>query len=173
MWGEIVRPDFPPRYFINAADAGLGAHVVSLVEKMKGRWPSRLVFPAAVLRGMISYRSRNITCRDGGGTWTGLSLTTVISLGMSFGDGLIIAPDGNAQDGFFRIARIGRISVFQYLMYLPALRKGRKIRHPEVTYFKTTGLHLSGDAGLEADGEDAGRLPAQIRVLPAAIRVLV
>lgn len=171
--GKLVRGHQPELYFVNAIDAGLGAHVVGYVERMKGFWPASLVFPVAIVRGLLTYRRQAIHWRSEGYEFDGESLTTVVSLGRSFADGIVIAPDAGLNDGLFRIARIGKVSLLEYFRFLPALKRGEKISHPEVSYFTAASAELSGDASVEADGEPAGPLPVRIEMMPGAIRILI
>jgi len=170
--GEIIREGCESAYFINAADAGLGAHVVRYVEKMRDYLPAAMLFPVAILRGLITYRRDVIRAKSADLDFQGESLTTVVALGTSFADGIYIAPEGHAHDGQFRVTRIGKISLAQYFRYLPALKKGQKIIHPEVWYFNTSEIELSGPALLEADGEAAGILPARLRVKSGLVKIL-
>ncbi len=170
--GVIRTSDRPPLWFINAADAGLGAYVVTIVERMKPRWPRRLVFPAAIIRGLLSYRRTTLECTADDRHFTGESLTTVVALGSSFADGIVIAPDGGMNNGEFQVVRIGRVSIAEYIRFLPQLKQGRKIKHPEIHYFTARNVQLSGSSALEADGELAGVLPCTLEVVPSAIRIL-
>ena len=170
--GKLVRDNQPDLYFINAIDAGLGAHVVGYVERMKGSWPTSLVFPVAIVRGILTYRRQAIHWQSEGYTFDGESLTTVVSLGRSFADGIVIAPDAGVNDGLFRIARIGKVSLLEYFRFLPALKRGDRIIHPEVSYFTATSAELSGNAGVEADGEAAGPLPVRVEIITGTLRIL-
>jgi diacylglycerol kinase (ATP) len=170
--GKLVRDNQPDLFFINAIDAGLGAHVVGYVERMKGTWPASLVFPVAIVRGLLTYRRQPIHWQSEGHTFDGESLTTVVSLGRSFADGIVIAPDAGVNDGLFRIARIGEVSLLQYFRFLPALKRGDRIIHPEVCYFTASFAEISGHAGVEADGESAGPLPVRVEMVAGAIRIL-
>ncbi|MFN8698671.1 MAG: diacylglycerol/lipid kinase family protein [Flavobacteriales bacterium] len=171
--GKLVRAPQPELYFVNAIDAGLGAHVVEYAERMKGFWPNSLVFPLAILRGLLTYRRQAIQWQSAGHEFDGESLTTVVSLGRSFADGIVIAPDAGVNDGLFRIARIGKVSLLEYFRFLPALKRGEKISHPEVFYFTAASAELSGHAAVEADGEPAGPLPVRVELIPGAIRMLM
>jgi diacylglycerol kinase (ATP) len=160
-------------YFINCADVGLGAHVVEIAERMKSAWPSGLVFPIAILRGLISYRKKEVDIAGKNFGMSGPNLTTVVSLGKYFGDGIQIAPGAMVNDGKFRVAWFGKVALTHYLRYLPDLRKGHTIEHPEVVYHVCDTLEMKGNGSIEADGEPVADLPARFTVLPAAIRILL
>jgi len=171
--GEIQFPQSPSRYFVNIADAGLGAHVTRLAERLKRRVSARFVFSLAIVKGLLSYRLNTIHLQTPGESFSGKALTAVVAIGHTFGDGVHIAPGAHAHDGFFRVVYVGNVSVWQYLRYLPALRKGKRINHPEIRYCLTDQLTLEGQAGLEADGEAAGELPARFNLHHHALRIIV
>lgn len=170
--GEMRFSDRPSKFFCNIADAGLGAHVASIAERLKMKLPSFLVFPLAILRGLLSYRSGEISIRTDEYTDEGYSLTTVIAIGHTFGDGLHIAPGANVHDGMFRVVRIGRVSVWEYLWHLPSLKKGKPIDHPEIFYFTTREVGLSGLSTVEADGEVMGAIPVEMSMHHRALTIL-
>ena len=77
-----------------------------------------------------------------------------------------------ADDGILEIICVGDISLFDYLKQLPKLKKGEKIDHPEVHYFSSPWVEISGKSRLEKDGEMGGELPVRVECLPRVLEVL-
>lgn len=61
------------------------------------------------------------------------------------------------------------------LCALPSVFSGAHLRLKEVEYFNAANVRVESEPSLEiyADGEPAGRTPAEFSVLPQAIRVIV
>lgn len=162
------------RHFINIADAGMGANVVRKVNQ-RSKWAGpQLTFFRAIAETFLTYRNTMVHAEFDNVKYDGPVRAIVIANGRFFGSGLCIAPDASPSDGLFSIVIIGDVSLFDYLRYLPSLRKGEFIHHPEVKYLAAASVRITSPAmmQIEADGEYLGFLPAQIDVLPAALRML-
>ncbi|NIM11157.1 MAG: hypothetical protein GTO45_04165, partial [Candidatus Aminicenantes bacterium] len=72
-------------------------------------------------------------------------------------------------------AIFGNLRLWDYLKNLGKLKKGIKIRHPEVNYYQAREVFIESEenCGIEADGEYVGLAPAKLSVLPEAIRFLM
>jgi diacylglycerol kinase (ATP) len=92
----------------------------------------------------------------------------------NYGGGLRIAPEARLDDGVLDICVVEPISRPAVLPLYARLRRGRHLRMPCVRYFRAGRVQLRGpaDAELWGDGELVGRLPLEIRLEHAALRVL-
>ena len=142
-------------YFINIADVGMGAEVVRRVQKAS--WPKNpsLLFGKSIIQTFFSYKNQELTCHlDGELFYDGPARSIVAANGKFFGSGICIAPDADPVDGQFQVVLIGDVSLWDYLRYLPSLRKGRKINHSNVHYAEAQHIHIGCDhLATEADGE--------------------
>ncbi|MEJ2004574.1 MAG: hypothetical protein P8X57_06340 [Cyclobacteriaceae bacterium] len=162
------------RFFINIADAGMGAEVVRKVnERSKWMGPS-LTFFRAILETFLSYRNVQADIRMDKDRYQGPIRSAVFANGRYFGSGMCIAPDAKPDDGIFAVVIIGNVSIADYLKYLPRIKKGEFIDHPEVSYYtaKKIELYSPSKLELEADGEFIGFAPVQIEIRPKTLTVL-
>lgn len=162
------------KYFVNIADTGLGAQVVREVNQ-SAKWPGpELTYFLSILKIFRTYRNKYVHCSTPDWKWSGKCKSIIVANGRSFGNGLLIAPDADPTDGLLQLVIIGDVSLIDYLRYLPDLKKGRLIRHPQVIYKQVSSVCLSTDERdeIEADGESMGELPVKISLLPNALRLL-
>ena len=127
-----------------------------------------------ILQGFIGYEKKQVRCTSGGWQWAGRLLQMAVANGRYFGNALCIAPDARLSDGQFQVAIFGDLSLWDYVRNLGNLKKGAKIRHPQVQYRTAAQIALESQApcGIEADGEYVGQLPATLSAVPKAIRFL-
>lgn len=174
--GKIVFPGTgETRYFINIAGIGLGPEVVQKLEQSTSVLGPRFNYFRHIIKGFLSYKKKEVQCSSDTWQWKGKLLQMAVANGRYFGNAICIAPDARLTDGQFQVAIFGDLSIWDYLKNLGKLKKGVKIKHPEVSYFKTQELHLESKdpCGIEADGEYVGLAPATLTVLPDAIRFLM
>ncbi len=92
-----------------------------------------------------------------------------------YGGGMRLAPDARLDDGLLDIVAIERVSKLRFLANLPRVFKGTHVGLPSVKVFQAAEVSISADRPftLYADGDPIAELPARIRALPGAVRVLV
>ena len=88
---------------------------------------------------------------------------------------MFAAPDADVADGFFDVLIIGDVSKPDLLRSLPRVYKGTHLTHPKVTLkrAKEVEIRSAQPMHLQADGELLGQVPANFRVLPSALNVVV
>jgi YegS/Rv2252/BmrU family lipid kinase len=136
-----------------------------------------LVYAYSALRAMASWRPATFTVTVDGGepmTYTGYSVAAANS--RAFGGGMFVAPHAKLDDGLFDIVVIGDIGKLQYVANLPKVFKGTHVEEDGVTELPAAGdeIRVSADRdfAVYADGEHLADLPATLRVLPRALRVI-
>lgn len=136
-----------------------------------------LVYAYSVPRCLASWRPATFTVTIDDSqptTYTGYSVAVCNS--QAFGGGMFIAPHASLDDGLFDIVAIGEIGKLRYLANLPKVFKGTHVEQDEVTEISGAGVEvkISADREFEvyADGEHLADLPATLRVLPRALRVI-
>jgi YegS/Rv2252/BmrU family lipid kinase len=159
------------RYFINIADGGMGAAVVKKVNKRSKWMGPHLTFVRAIAETFISYKNVRVEMYIDDEIHQGPIRSFVVANGRFFGSGMCIAPHAEPDDGWFSIVIIGDVSLFDYLRYLPKIKRGEYIDHPDVSYTKARKVELRSSQNLEieADGEYLGTAPARFEIQPAAI----
>jgi YegS/Rv2252/BmrU family lipid kinase len=136
-----------------------------------------LVYAYAAFRAMIAWRPATFRVAVEGGEPTDYrGYSVAIANSQAFGGGMFIAPHAKLDDGLFDIVVIGEITKFKYLSNLPKVFKGTHVEEDGVIELPAAGSTITVSAdrefGVYADGEHLTDLPATLRVLSRALRVI-
>lgn len=160
------------RYFINVASAGMGPDVVRRLER-DSRWlGSDLTYIRAIISSFFGYRPEEILMEDGEGTWHNRIRVLAVANGRHFGSGIWVAPEAHPDDGLLHTFAASDVPLHSFLYFLSVLKRGRIIGDTRARYGSGQTVKLSGsdDIWIEADGELTCRLPAEVSVVPDAVR---
>jgi diacylglycerol kinase (ATP) len=93
----------------------------------------------------------------------------------AYGDGIRIAPRAQLDDGLLDVCFVRAVGRARLLRLLPTVFSGRHVCLREVEYFQTSRLRIETTSPLAiyADGEYVCHTPAEIAVVPHALRVIV
>ena len=100
----------------------------------------------------------------------------VVANNKAYGGGMYIAPDAELDDGEFDVVTIGKVGKLRFLGNLPRCSRAPTSKSPEVQRHPrraASALSASRPFAVYADGERLTDLPADLRVIPRALRVLV
>lgn len=160
------------RWFINVAGTGFDAAVV---ERMPSRRLGRLAYLIGLLRGLSAYAPLSLQLVFDGRREAAEALVAFACIGSTCGGGMRVAPDARSDDGLLDLTLIRYLKPLEILRDIRRLFDGTLPTHPKVSCWQTTRVALAGPAGtaVEADGEAVGHLPAEVRILPAALRVVL
>jgi len=163
------------RYFINVADAGIGAEVV----RRAGRGPAWVGgtgnFLGAAVISLLRHRNASVQLRlDNGPVLRRRVRTIAVANGAFLGGGMWIAPKADVNDGLFEVVTIGDVSRGLGIRSLPMLYKGTHGRLAQVEFGQARRVEIDSDEpiGVEADGELAGSTPAVFEIIPGALQVI-
>jgi YegS/Rv2252/BmrU family lipid kinase len=161
------------RRFLGIASAGFDSEANRIANEttlMRGN----LVYAYAALRALVRWKPARFTIRvdDERTRFTGY--TVAVANNRAYGGGMFVAPAAELDDGQFDVVTIGEVGKLRFLGNLPKVFKGTHVDQDEVRVFRAPHLELSASKpfGLYADGEHITDLPASLRVLPRALRVL-
>ena len=171
------------RPFLNAATAGVTGHIVARVLR-SGRVSRRLLGRKGIylwnsVLEILAFRARTVQLEVEGAEPQSLALAlAAITNGQFFGGGMWIAPMARVDDGRLELLYTGDVSTGTLLGLLGKIFKGRHVGHPKVLAQGIRRVRLrprtEGDVVLvEMDGEQPGRLPAEIWIVPGGVRVRV
>jgi YegS/Rv2252/BmrU family lipid kinase len=136
---------------------------------------SNLVYVYSLFRTLAGWKPARFTVQvDAERTrFTGYSVS--VANNSTFGGGMRIAPGADLEDGLFDVVAIGEVGKLRFLANLPKVFKGTHVDGDDVRVFRAPHLELSASKPFPvyADGEHLTDLPASLRVLPRALRVLV
>jgi YegS/Rv2252/BmrU family lipid kinase len=161
------------RRFLGVASCGFDSEanrIANQTRVVKGN----LVYLYSALRALAAWKpARFELALDGDPrSFSGYSVAAANS--KAFGGGMFIAPDAELDDGKLDVVWISEIAKLRYLANLPKVFKGRHVDNEEVTVLRAAEVTISADRpfAVYADGDPLADLPATIRVLPRALKVI-
>lgn len=162
------------RYFINIAGLGLDGETVGRVNRTSKAMGGFMSFLWGTVISLLLYRSKEIAVNvDGKNVFEGKAITAVIGNGCFFGGGMNIVPGARMDDALFDIIIMASMSKPELLINLPKVYKGSHISNPKIKYLR--GRHITvtspEKALLNLDGEQPGRAPVEVELLPLAIKI--
>lgn len=163
------------RYFINAADVGIGAEVVRRAAAGPAFAGGTLNFLGAAVASLMVHRNAEVRLRLDEGAVRQLRIRTIaVANGSYLGGGMRMAPQARIDDGMLEVVIIGDIGRLRGIRSLPLLYRGTHNRLAEVEFATARRVEVEGEIpiGVEADGELVGTTPAIFEILPGALRVL-
>lgn len=167
---------------INVATLGIGAEVAAGVAAQKGftrRLSGEARFVSAALTALLAWRERPVRASlDDGTIIEGAMNLLAVANGIYAGGGMMFAPDARLDDGMMNVLLAHDLSRAAILRELPRIRRGGHLSNPRVHALKTTRVlieTLSPQDALpvEADGNVRGQTPAEFRIVPSALKVVL
>jgi YegS/Rv2252/BmrU family lipid kinase len=163
------------RYFINVADAGIGAEVVRRAAGGPGALGGTVNFLGAAVISLLRHHNAPVRLRlDDGPVLQRRVRTIAVANGAYLGGAMWIAPKAQPDDGWFDVVTIGDVSRWLGIRSLPMLYRGTHGRLTQVEFGKARRVEIESDQpiGVEADGELAGTTPAVFEIIPGALEVI-
>lgn len=158
-------------YFVNACSAGLGPQVVRKADKLPAFIKGNFRFQLAILFTFLGFRKKKMRLSTAEWQFENKAMAIVCANGQYFGGGIGISPESRIDDRILNITIIGNVGLFDYLKYVPALRRGEKIKHPEVHYLQCSSAELHA-AAVEKDGEYVTGEAFKIDLLPFQLEII-
>lgn len=164
------------RYFGLMAGVGMDAAVVASISPAMKKALKEAAFAVQGLATYLTHEDPRIrvTCDER----TVEGYFAVLGNSSNYGGAFGITPLADMRDGLLDVCVLKDKSLASTIWYWTAALINAHIRHPKVEYFRTErALIETVDAGKEVlvqtDGEVAGRLPMECRVVPRGLRVVV
>lgn len=172
--GKMTRPGGYARYFLSMAGIGLDAIVV---EEVNQSVKKRLGKVAYWIRGLAMFaRALPQFALRHGGTSSQRSFV-LASRVRNYGGDLEIAKRVSLLEPCFETVAFEGVNSLRYLPYLAGVMVGQVRRLPGVSVAALTELACEPSEGhrvpVQLDGELAGYLPAEFRVVPDALTLLL
>lgn len=155
---------------------GYPAEVTSKATKRVKRILRHWSYLYATIACAASYRCPKMRIEAEGHTWEEeLLLCAVSNLEWTGGQSICMAPGAKCDDGWLNVLLFRESSRLRSLMKLPQVVKGTHGSLPEVEYFPSQRITVDSNpaARLNIDGDLIGTTPAELRVLPGALKVKV
>jgi diacylglycerol kinase (ATP) len=160
-----------PRYFISLAGAGPDGAIVSAVRPEIKLRAGILAYWQEGLSQVLKYDFPRF--RVSVGSCSVDATLVVVGRTKNYGGPFKITSEADLLKPDFELALITTQSAWRYMGYLPILWAGMLRRARHVKFCRATTLHCVGiDASpvlIQVDGEPAGRLPVEFRIVPDAL----
>jgi YegS/Rv2252/BmrU family lipid kinase len=162
------------RRFLGIASCGFDSDANRIANE--ARWvKGRLVYAYAAMRALIAWKPANFTLHLDGERRAVTGYSVAAANSKAYGGGMFIAPDAELDDGLLDVVTTGQVSKLGFLANLPKVFSGTHVLKDEVTVSRAAEVSIEADRyfAVYADGDHLADLPATVRVLPGALRVLV
>ncbi|MEU9134096.1 diacylglycerol kinase [Kitasatospora sp. NPDC048540] len=172
--GRVETADGVGRFFGSVLAAGFDSLVSDRANRLR-RPRGRMRYNLAILLELVRLRPLPFRLVLADGTVVERPLTlAAIGNTRSYGGGMLICPEADHADGLLDITLVGAMRRRRLVRFFPTVFKGTHVRHPEVSTHRTASLRIES-AGINAytDGDFAGPLPAEVRVVPKSLSLLV
>ncbi len=140
------------------------------------RIPGAPAYAYAALRALASWRAARFeVVIDGAPAHAFTGYNVACANGSAYGGGMYLAPDAQLDDGLFDVLTVSDVPRLRFLSQFPKVFRGTHVRNAEVEVHRGVEVEISADRPftLYADGDPIGELPATVRTVPGAVRMLV
>ena len=159
--------------FLCIASCGFDSEANRIANESRVRGP--LVYAYAALRALAAWKPARFSLTIDGEAVEVVGYTIAAANSKAYGGGMFIAPDARLDDGLLDVIAIAGGSKARFLRGLPAVFRGEHVERDEVSVHRCRELRIEADRpfSVYADGDPITELPATIRILPAALRLIV
>lgn len=163
-------------YYLGVAGSGFDSEVNDLANKTRFPLKGASKYKYAVYSTLVTFRSREflVTFENRQKKFFGM-MVAVTNL-PSYGGGMIITPGSDPMDGQLDACFIKRMTKAHFIRLFPTVYKGTHISDPSVELMKTKKIKIESPNypfSVFADGEYICKLPAEFKVKPGILNVLV
>jgi diacylglycerol kinase family enzyme len=163
------------RYFHNITSFGLGGEVDDRVNRTTKVFGGFMSFIWATLISLLLYDKKRIRLKSDDGLDSKItSWNVAVANGQYHGGGMWVAPQAAVDDGMFHVTVVGDMSLAEVLRHLPRLYNGKILDLKKVSSFVCRRLVACSSQSvlLDVDGEQPGRLPAVLEIVPGSLRII-
>lgn len=160
--------------FLGIASAGFDSEA-NAAANAAPRWLGSLVYTWGALSALARWRPARFTVTVDGSEESFEGWSVICANTSVYGAGMFIAPDARTDDGLFDVVWSLKTGRLRFLALFPRVFKGTHVELESVVVRRGRSVRFASSRPftLYADGDPIGELPADIQVLPQAIRVLV
>lgn len=133
-----------------------------------------LVYAYAALRTLAGWKPHTFTVTVDGERTECFGYSVAVANSRAYGGGMFVAPKAELDDGLLDVVLTAHTGKLRFLRGLTQVFKGTQIGNDEITTLRGAEVEVSADEefAIYADGEHLSDLPARLRVLPRALRVI-
>lgn len=162
-------------WFTTVATLGIDSEVSERVNRIRNRFPPRLLYPVALLGTLVSYRYPHVVLEGDFGRREGRIVAAATANTPCYGGGMRIVPPADPTDGLLHLCLIRSLPKLKLLVLFPSVYAGRHTRFKEVEILSSRRITVRSNETLPlyADGEFLGTTPMDLEVRAKALRVCV
>ncbi len=175
--GEAAGDEAVERTFVGIASVGFDSEANRIANEAPARL-GNLVYAYGALRALASWRPAHFTVvldPPAGRRIEFSGYTVAAANSRDYGGGMQIAPAALLDDGLLDVVLIEAVSRPRFVANLPRVFRGTHVQLPQVRVLRAAEVEISADRPFTvyADGDPIGELPARVRAVRHALRVLV
>jgi YegS/Rv2252/BmrU family lipid kinase len=162
------------RHFVGIASVGFDSDVQVLANRTKLVRGSQ-VYTYAALRTLATWKPARFQVEIDGDRFEHVGWSVAAGNAQYYGGGMRFAPTASLEDGLLDIVLAAQSSRPHFLTQLPRVFAGRHIDDGHVTVRQARRLVVDADRPFQlyADGDPIADLPAEVKVAPGALRMLI
>jgi diacylglycerol kinase (ATP) len=169
--GLVRHGDGQERWFAGVLSAGFDAIVNERANAL--RWPKgRSRYTRAILHELLRLRPRRYRLVVDGRPRSVEALLVAVANNTSLGGGMLITPKALLDDGLLDLFIVAPMSRLAFLRIFPRVFSGTHVGDRRVGIERVQRVVLETEVVGYADGERIGAPPLDVRVEPAALRLL-
>jgi diacylglycerol kinase (ATP) len=156
--------DGKKRAYLNVTDLGLGGCVAYDMTRSKRRLGSFLTYQWLIVKNLLRFKKRIIHFDLDGKKFEARAMNFVVANAKYFGAGLGISPDSDIADGKLEVIVIGDLNLFEYLYFVPQVKKCKKLSYHKIQYYSAKKISIETEVPMpiDMDGEFVGFSPMVI-----------
>jgi YegS/Rv2252/BmrU family lipid kinase len=162
------------RYFANICSFGVSGVVDQEVNRTSKALGGKLSFMLASAKAMMKYDDRKVRFSVDGGPGEDVLVTTLaVANGKYFGGGMKVAPDAQVSDGVFDVTIWSGYGLMDFALKQGSIYNGEHVNWKGTRRLrcKTFSAESAQEVLIDCDGEQPGKLPCKMTILPAAIQL--
>ncbi len=160
--------------FLCIASCGFDSDANRIANEAK-RVKGSAVYAYAALRALAAWKPARFTLTLDGSPIEVTGYSVAAANTKAYGGGMIAVPSAIPDDGVLEVSASGDVSKLRFLRGLGQVFKGEHMETMAVRVWQASEVRIEADRpfSVYADGDPIAELPATVRVLPAALEVLV
>ena len=172
---EIDVGEIDGRRFLCVASCGFSSDANRIANEAK--WVrGRLVYAYAALRALAAWKPAAFTLTLDGERHELHGYGVAAANSRAYGGGMLVAPNAQLDDGLLDVVTMKEVGKLHFLTH--TLRKvfdGSHVELPEISVDRAAEVRIEADRpfAVYADGDHVADLPATVRLLPRALRMIV
>ena len=166
-----------PRYFLSVAGAGADGALVSAVRPDVKLKAGILAYWQEGFRQLTRYDFPMFRTQMAGNAMDIDASLVIVGRTKHYGGPFRITTEADLMQPQFELAFVTTRSAWRYLSYMPLIWAGKLRGARHVRFFKTNSLQCASNSAsqvqIQVDGEPAGRLPVEFRIVPDALTLAI